>query len=495
MTITLLLLIILALPLAGAAVLWYVPKDYKMLTKAHIIISCAAALFELITVSQVVHGGTFLAFGGFLFVDSVGAVFLSLIAVTGLLVNLYAVRYIEWEMEKGALEFKDTKLYFAMSHIFIFTMTFSVVANNIALMWAAIEATTLSSVFMVAVHKGKRSTESGWKYIVICSIGLAFALYATVLLYGAAFQEINDTHNAMLWTTLMANAQSLNPDALKLIFIFALIGFGTKAGLAPTHTWLPDVHSEGPAPASAMLSGILLKCAILGLIRYYAIVGNSSVGFEYVEGIMIVSGLLTILIASLFLLRQHDVKRMFAYHSIAHMGVVAFGLGVGGPIGLFAALFHCMAHSTTKALAFCVTGNMQKIYGTRDMTKMGGLIHAAPVTAILFGIAVASLVGVPACNIFVSEFLMVKTSIADGLTVPVILFLIGLVIIFVADFSHFNLATYGPSKSEISKVKPDWMANLPLIGLAALIVLFGLFNFSAWTELLENAVKILMIQG
>ncbi len=493
MAITILLTIILALPLIGAGVLWYAPKDYKKLTKLHAIIAFVCCAFELITVSQVVYGGSFLSYGGFLFVDSVGAVFLCLIAVTGLLVNLYAISYIKWEIEKEKLNFNDARLYFAMSHIFIFTMTFSVVANNIALMWAAIEATTLSSVFMVAIHKSKKSTESGWKYIVICSIGLAFALYATVLLYSIGFNELKNTHDAMLWTTLMANAKSLNPDALKLIFIFALIGFGTKAGLAPTHTWLPDVHSEGPAPASAMLSGILLKCAILGLIRYYAIVGNSTVGFAFVEGIMVVSALITILLASLFLLRQHDVKRMFAYHSIAHMGVVAFGLGVGGRLGLYAALFHCMAHSVTKALAFCVTGNMQKIYGTRDMTKMGGLIHIAPITAILFGIAVASLVGVPACAIFVSEFLMVKQSIASGLTIPVVIFCIGLVIIFVADFSHFNLATYGKSNSPVLYGELDKKANLPLIGLAALIIIFGVFSVSCWNSLLENAVKILMI--
>ncbi len=493
MTITLLLILILGLPLAGAAALWYVPTKYKQLTNIHAIISVISAFFQLATVSQVVHGGTYFSFGKFLFVDSVGAVFLSLIAVTGLLVNLYAISYIKWQVEKDEMDFKSAKLYFALSHVFIFTMTLSVVANNIALMWAAIEATTLSSVFMVAIHKNRRSTESAWKYIVVCSIGLAFALYATVLLYSIGFNEMQDNHGAMLWTSLLENAKVLNPDALKLIFVFALVGFGTKAGLVPTHTWLPDAHSEGPAPASAMLSGILLKCAILGLIRYYAIVGNSTVGFAFVEGIMIVSGLLTILIASLFLLRQHDVKRMFAYHSIAHMGVVAFGMGVGGPIGLFAALFHCMAHSTTKALAFCVTGNMQKIYGTRDMTKMGGLIHIAPITAILFGVAVASLVGVPACNIFVSEFLMVKQSIASGLITPVVIFCIGLVIIFVADFSHFNLATYGKSKSKVLCGEIDKSANLPLIGLAALIIIFGIFSVTAWDTLLKEAVKILIL--
>ncbi|WP_024953589.1 hydrogenase 4 subunit F [Sulfurospirillum arcachonense] len=486
-----LLTLLLIVPIVASIVIWLMPTNFKVLSTVHVIGSIVSTLIAMKAVLSVIDGKVLFAYDQMLFLDSLGGVFLSLIGITGLLVNLYSVKYMQWEIEKNEITLKDAKLFFALSHLFVFTMTFSVIANNIALMWVAIEATTLSSVFMVAVHKGKKSTESGWKYIVICSIGLAFALYATVLLYSAGFSVINDSHSIMLWTTLMAHAKEINPDVLKLIFVFALIGFGTKAGLAPTHTWLPDVHSEGPAPASAMLSGILLKCAILGLIRYYAVVGNSMVGFEYVQSIMIISGLVTIFIAALFLIRQHDVKRMFAYHSIAHMGVIAFGLGVGGFLGLFAALFHALAHSVTKALAFCVTGNMVKIYGTRDMTKMGGLIKIAPITAILFGIAICSLVGVPGFAIFVSEFLIVQESINTGIFLPVVLFIIGLIVIFIADFSHFNLATFGESKTKILTSKIEWSANLPLIGLAALIIIFGIFSVDGWVTLLNNAVKII----
>lgn len=487
-----LLTYLLIVPVLASLVIFLAPLNFKSMSTLHVIASIVTSCFGLLAVSNVVNGQTLFAFDQLIFLDALGGVFLSLIAVTGLLVNLYSVKYMQWEIEKENLSLKDVKLFFALFHLFVFTMTFSVLANNIALMWVAIEATTLSSVFMVAIHKSKKSTETGWKYIVICSIGLAFALYATVLLYSAGYSVIDDSHSAMLWTTLIDNANKINPDALKLIFVLALIGFGTKAGLAPTHTWLPDVHSEGPAPASAMLSGILLKCAILGLIRYYAIVGNSVVGFEFVQTLMIVSGLITIFIASFFLILQHDVKRMFAYHSIAHMGVIAFGLGIGGVIGLFAALFHALAHSVTKALAFCVTGNMVQIYGTRDMTKMGGLIKIAPLTAILFGIAVCSLVGVPGFAIFVSEFMMIKGAIASGANISVILFIIGLIIIFVADFSHFNLATFGESQTKILTRKIEWSANLPLIGLAALIVIFGIFSIPSWVTLLNNAVNIIM---
>ncbi|MBP9566273.1 MAG: hydrogenase 4 subunit F, partial [Sulfurospirillum sp.] len=382
------LVLILIVPFVFGAIMFMMPLHFKVLQNTHILLSVIVSAILLSAVRKVVEGNELSFFHHYLFLDSLGAIFLSLIAITGLLVNIYATTYMKWELEEGHISLQEVKNYFALSFIFTWTMSLSVICNNIAFMWAAIEATTLASVFLVAVKKDKKSTESGYKYIVLCSIGLAFALYATILLFSAGNGKVEG--EAMLYTNLLAHAENIDGMALKLVFIFALIGFGTKAGLAPTHTWLPDVHAEGPAPTSALLSGVLLKCAMLGLIRYYAIVANG-VGFDFVQTVMLVSATLTLFVASFFLIRQHNVKRMFAYHSIAHMGVIAFGLGVGGAIGLFAALFHCAAHSFTKALAFCSTGNIAKIYGTKDMTKMGGMIRIAPLTAVLFGIAICSL--------------------------------------------------------------------------------------------------------
>jgi len=487
-----LFILLLAVPLLASLIIWFAPTQFKTLSTLHVLASMASTFVAINVVMYVVNGKTYFAFHDMLFIDALGGVFLSLIGVTGLLVNLYSVKYMQWELDKGEITLKDTKLFFAISHLFVFTMTFSVISNNIALMWIAIEATTLSSVFMVALHKTKRSTESGWKYIVICSIGLAFALYATVLLYSAGFVVIHDSHSTMLWTTLMNHAKEINPDVLKLIFIFALIGYGTKAGLAPTHTWLPDVHSEGPSPASAMLSAVLLKCAMLAIIRFYAIVGNSMVGFKYVQTLMLIISLITIFIAALFILRQHDIKRMFAYHSIEHIGIIAFGLGIGGPLGIFAGLFHTLTHSLSKALAFCVSGNIIRIYGTRNMNQMGGLVKIAPVSSILFGVAVCSLAGVPPLAIFASEFMIIKAGIATGEYIPIALFIIGLAIIFVGIFSHFNQIMFGECKGECQNGEAGWSANLPLIVLAILIVAFGVCFFDSWFTLLNNATKIII---
>ncbi|MBN1840429.1 MAG: hydrogenase 4 subunit F [Campylobacterales bacterium] len=486
------LVLILIVPFVFGAIMFMMPLQFKVLQNTHILLSVIVSAILLSAVGKVVEGNELSFFHHYLFLDSLGAIFLSLIAITGLLVNIYATTYMKWELEDGHISLKEVKNYFALSFIFTWTMSLSVICNNIAFMWAAIEATTLASVFLVAVKKDKKSTESGYKYIVLCSIGLAFALYATILLFSAGNGKVDG--EAMLYTNLLAHAENIDGMALKLVFIFALIGFGTKAGLAPTHTWLPDVHAEGPAPTSALLSGVLLKCAMLGLIRYYAIVANG-VGFDFVQTVMLVSATLTLFIASFFLIRQHNVKRMFAYHSIAHMGVIAFGLGVGGAIGLFAALFHCAAHSFTKALAFCSTGNIAKIYGTKDMSKMGGMIRIAPLTAVLFGIAICSLVGVPGFAIFVSEFLIFKAAAIDGQYLLMGIFALALAIIFIADFSHFFLATFGKVEGEVvhnSEMKLS--ENLPLIALAILIVTFGIWQFDSFTLLLNESVKTIMKQ-
>lgn len=486
------LILILLVPLISALILYLSPKNQTFLKGLHILASAATSAVLLYAVSMVLSDGDIFAYDKFLFLDSLGCVFLILIAVTGFLVNLYATTYMKWELENGHIDLNTLKKYYALSHLFIFTMSLSVICNNIAFMWAAIEATTLASVFLVAINQDKKSTESGYKYIVLCSIGLAFALYATILLYSATFSNLGNGESSMLFTSILDNAKTLNSSAAKIIFVFALIGFGTKAGLAPTHTWLPDVHAQGPAPISALLSGVLLKCAMLALLRYYAVVAEA-IGMDFVQGVMIISGTITLFVSAFFLMRQHDVKRMFAYHSIAHMGVIAFALGVGGKWGIMAAIFHCLAHSFTKALAFITTGNIARIYGHKDMSKMGGMIKIAPITTIMFGTAVCSLVGVPGFAIFVSEFFVFKSAILTGQYIAVVLFAVSLTIIFIADFSHFNMASFGQAKSPIVHNKEMSLGeNLPLIALCALIIVFGLWHVDSFFVLIENGMNLLL---
>lgn len=492
MSATMLITLLLAVPLLSSVLIWVTPSNFKISSTLHIIGSVLMSIISFYAVSMVITGKTFFAYDQLLFIDPVGGVFITLIALVGLLIAFYAVPYMKWELEKKEVNEKEVKLFFALYQLFIFTMLFSLVANNIALMWAAIEATTLSSVFMVALYKNKRATESGWKYIIICSVGLAFSLYATVLMYGVGYSVLHNGHEAMLWSSLMAHAKELNPDALKLVFIIALIGFGTKAGLAPMHTWLPDVHSEGPSPTSAILSAILLKCAIAAIIRYYSIVGNSFVGFSYVQMLCLIVGLLSIFIAAFFIIRQKDIKRMFAYHSVEHVGIIATAFGIGGPLGVFAGLFHSLAHSLSKALAFCASGNVIKVYGTRDMEKMGGLIKISPISAVLLGIAIFSLIGSPLLAVFVSEFMIVKVGIFMAKYFQIALFLLGIAIIFIAVLEHYNMVAFSKPRGEVVTDKIGLSANLPLMALALLIFFFGVYEYQDWFSLLHNAVNIIL---
>lgn len=483
---------LLFIQICFATIMFFMPKKIKLLNFVHILFSALNLVLIMKLVFLVLKNGAFYEFDKILGLDALGAVFLTLIAITGFLVNSYATTYMKWEFQSGHYSIKTIKNYFALSYVFIFTMTLSAICNNIAVLWASVEATTLSSIFLVAISKDKKSIESGYKYIILCSIGLAFALFATILLYASSYLNMSLSSDAMLFNKLLQNAKNLNPDAMKLVFIFALIGYGTKAGLVPTHTWLPDVHAQGPAPTSALLSGILLKCAMLALIRFYAITGQVC-GFDFVENSMIISGTLTLFLSAFFLIRQHDVKRMFAYHSIAHMGVIAFALGVGTFIGVFAAIFHCMAHSFTKALAFCSTGNIAKIYGTKDMHKMGAMIRIAPLTTILFGISICSLVGVPGFAIFVSEFLTFKAAASSGQYFAMALFAIALAIIFIADFSHFFMSSFGRVEGEIKfNSEMKFSENLPLIIFAILLITFGLYNVEWFLKLVENAATIVV---
>ncbi len=495
--VTLILLALLSAPLLGTLMPWLTvqSKSKTALYSIHAFFSVVTSVIGFIAISKVINGSTYTVLDHQLLLDPISGVFLTIISITGLLVNLYSIKYMDWELNDGRIKFNDAVLFFSLSQLFVFTMTLSVVVNNILLLWAAIEATTLSSVFLVALYRNKRATEGGWKYVVLCSMGLSFALYGTVLLYGLAFSSTGDAFHAMLWTSLMKNAKLFNPNVMKIIFVLAVFGYGTKAGLFPNHFWLPDTHSEAPCPASAMLSAVLLKCAIAAIVRFYAIAGNSPLGFGFPSSVLLVLGLLSVLVSSLFILKQTDIKRMFAYHSIENIGIIAFGLGLGSPLGVFAALFHALNHSLTKAIAFCTTGNLYEFYGTRDMRKMGGLIRIAPVTTFLLAVAIFSLAGTPPLAMFTSEFLTVKAGLGVGDYLAVALLLIGLAIVFAGLISHLNEVVLGKPRTELIKNKEvELSANLPLLVMAFLVLTIGWLTPNWWIHLLQEAVKTIGFQ-
>jgi hydrogenase-4 component F len=409
-------LLILFGPLLAALAILLVPSrgfGLRLIELIHTVSIAAVAVLALAIASDVVDGAHLTAFDDWFAVDALGAIFVSVIGVVGFLTGLYSLSYIRHELRDGELDPAKVKSYYGFFSLFLFTMVLATIANNIVLMWVAIEATTLGSAFLVGCYGRKSSLEAAWKYVIICTVGVAFGLYGTVLAYANASDVLGNADSAILWTTLAAHATALDPMLAKLSFVFVLIGFGTKAGLFPMSAWLPDAHSEAPSPVSALLSGVLLKCALLVVIRYYAITVRA-VGPEFPQMIVLILGTLSILVAAPLFFVQKDLKRKLAYSSIEHVGLIAVGLGVGGPLGVAAALLHAINHSLAKALMFCGSGNVLMKFHTRDLDRVKGLMRVAPVSGVLLLFGCLALAGLPPFNVFVSEFMVFTAGMKAG---------------------------------------------------------------------------------
>lgn len=329
------------------------------------------------------EGGIFAA-NLWLHLDSLSGLFLGLLGVIGFLTGIYSIGYMGHEVDHGEISQNTLCDYYGFFHLFLFTMLLVVTSNNLIVMWAAIEATTLSSAFLVGIYGQRSSLEAAWKYIIICTVGVAFGLFGTVLVYANAASIMPDPELAIFWTAVLQQAPLLDPMLMLLAFVFVLIGFGTKIGLFPMHAWLPDAHSEAPSPVSALLSAVLLNCALLVLIRYYVIICQS-IGNDFPNKLLLIFGMLSVAVAAFFILVQRDMKRLLAYSSVENMGLVAVALGIGGPLGILAALLHTLNHSLAKTLLFCGSGNVLLKYGTRDLNVIRGMLKIMPFSAVLLG--------------------------------------------------------------------------------------------------------------
>ncbi|HAN8965880.1 TPA: hydrogenase 4 subunit F [Escherichia coli] len=337
-------------------------------------------ILALWVVQTAADAGEIFAAGLWLHIDGLGGLFLAILGVIGFLTGVYSIGYMRHEVAHGELSPVTLCDYYGFFHLFLFTMLLVVTSNNLIVMWAAIEATTLSSAFLVGIYGQRSSLESAWKYIIICTVGVAFGLFGTVLVYANAASVMPQAEMAIFWSEVLKQSSLLDPTLMLLAFVFVLIGFGTKTGLFPMHAWLPDAHSEAPSPVSALLSAVLLNCALLVLIRYYIIICQA-IGSDFPNRLLLIFGMLSVAVAAFFILVQRDIKRLLAYSSVENMGLVAVALGIGGPLGIFAALLHTLNHSLAKTLLFCGSGNVLLKYGTRDLNVVCGMLKIMPFTA------------------------------------------------------------------------------------------------------------------
>jgi hydrogenase-4 component F len=435
---------------------------------------------------EVLKNGTVCEWGGFLCADALSAWMTLLISAVSLGTSLYGGRYFRRELAARAVGEAQVRHFFALTCLFAAGMFLVVLANNLGVMWFALEATALTSVLLVALYNRKTSLEAAWKYVILGSLGLALALFGTVLTYAAAIiPQTGSGLPSFNWTHLMSVAAHLDQRMIKLAFVFALVGYGTKAGLAPMHTWLPDAHSEAPTPTSAMLSGVSLKIAIYALLRFH-ILTTECLGSGFSRNLLLGFGLLSMLLAPSFILVQANLKRLLAYSSLEHVGLICAGIGMNTPVTIFGALLHMGYHALTKPVLFFAAGNIHQAFHSLDLRRIGpGVIKALPVTVLLMALAAAAAVGLPPFGLFYSELTVIGGGFLAGRTAVGVIILLALLASFCGILKQLTRILVGarksgelPSSSDERNPKDEVSAwdGVPAMAL----LLGGLLVFSVW---------------
>ncbi len=424
--------------------------------------------------------------GPYLLVDDLNNVFIVLTTFIGFTTSVFSANYIGHELDTGRLTPTRLRFYHATYQLLMFALNLALVTNNIGVMWVAIEMATLTTVLMVGIYRTHAALEAAWKYFILGSVGIALALFGTILVYLAAEPVIGEGLNSMVWTELLAHASALEPGLLNVAFVFLLLGYGTKVGLFPLHAWLPDAHAEGPTPISAVLSGLLLNVALYALLRFKVLLAANPLAFT--PGPLLISmGLLSLLFAAFMLYRRRDVKRMFAYSSIEHMGIAAFAFGMGGPLANFAGLLHMTMHSLTKSAIFFAVGDIAQVKGTQKIADMGGLTETNPALGWGLVLGVAAIAGLPPFGIFMSEFLVVSSTFARAplLAIPLVL---GLLVGVGALFLRLNSIAFGEPRGPTSKVR---ISYVPMFAHLTLVLIAGVYLPGPLVIWFQNVAKML----
>ncbi|MCZ7554301.1 MAG: hydrogenase [Anaerolineae bacterium UTCFX2] len=488
-----LLLAPILLSLAAFSARWAGKLAMRVAEVLHFITILVVLILGLLVIQGVLVEGSVVALNDWLHVDALAAVFLLIVCVVGFLVGIYSIGYIRNDVRTGELQADQVSTYYGLFDLFLFTMVLVVTANNIIMMWVAIEATTLGSTFLVGIYGHRSSLEAAWKYVIICTVGVAFALYGTVLVYSDAVNFLQRPEAAVLWTEIVKNARALDPTLLKLAFVFILIGFGTKAGIFPMHAWLPDAHSEAPSPVSALLSGVLLNCALLVIIRF-AIILEQGIGPEFPQMIFLIFGSLSVVAAALFIFVQRDIKRLLAYSSVENIGLIVLAFGIGGPAGILAALLHTINHSLVKALMFCTSGNILVKYHTRDLSKIKGMLQVAPFTSFVLLVGTLALIGSPPFNIFISKFSIFSAGFFSGFPLLMVVLLLFLAIVFAAFMKMASSAVFGSLPENITKGDVRISMLAPIAVLVILVLALGLY-LPPQISMLLNQAALISIHG
>ncbi|MHB9116885.1 MAG: hydrogenase 4 subunit F [Burkholderiales bacterium] len=476
---------VLVIPLAGGLLL-ALYGHRRFAPELNSAMSLGTLIAAGVLTVRVITGGPFSFFEEQFFVDSFNVFLVALTAFVGFTTALFSRPYMRIEQHHGKLTANMLRLYHAMYQLFSFTMLLALLTNNLGILWVAMEAATLTTVLLVSLYRTPASLEAAWKYFILCGVGIAQALFGTILLYFAAEKVLGAGGNALLWTHLNAVKMQLEPTVLSLAFVFLLVGYGTKVGLAPLHNWLPDAHAEGPTPVSAVLSGLLLNVALYAVVRSKVLV-DGALGSHFAGNLMMGFGLLSVVMAAFFLLRQKDIKRLFAYSSIEHMGLMTFAFGMGGAVATFAGMLHMTVHSLTKSAIFFAVGHATQKSGTQVMEHIRGLIKTNPTIGWGLTLGTLAILGMPPFGVFASEFLILTTAMhAYPWATPFLLVALG--VAFAAIFSRVQTMVFGASSGQRLPHPP---ALLPVFAHLGLVLMLGLYIPPYLSDWYRQAVALI----
>jgi len=463
------LVFVFGIPLLGSVVLAFTGhRDFA--PEVNVAFSLGTFIAACALTAEVISMGPVFAWDRAFFIDPLNVFIVTLTAFVGLTTALFSRPYMRVERDHGKMTPPRLRLYHSMYQSFSFTMLLALTTNNMGILWVAMEAATLTTVLLVSVYRTAASLEAAWKYFILCGVGIAQALFGTVLLYMAAEKVVGPEGGALLWTNLDAVKAQLDPTIITLAFAFLFIGYGTKVGLVPLHNWLPDAHAEGPTPVSAILSGLLLNVALYAILRC-KVLTDGALASPLTGHMMMGFGLLSVVVAAFFLSRQKDVKRMFAYSSIEHMGLITFAFGMGGPIATFAGLLHMTVHSLVKSAIFFAVGHAAQKAGTQIMEEIRGLIKVNPMVGWGLMLGALAILGMPPFGVFASEFLILTTAMREQpWATPLLLLALG--VAFASVLSRVLPMVFGETSVKPLLHPPAVIPVFVHLGLALLLGLF-----------------------
>jgi hydrogenase-4 component F len=491
-----LLVALLLVPIATAAASFLARRRAAM-EVANLVGFGAVFLMAVVLAARVLAAGTVSLANGFFYADALSALVILLTASVALVCSTYSIGYLRDDQQSGALgddasgeQIAQLRMFYTLTPLFVFSMLFMAVANNLGVMWAAMEVTTLTSVFMVTFYGKVTSLEAAWKYAIIGGVGLSMALFGTLVTYYAGRGLTgSQALSGLNWSVLAQHAAQLDKTSMRLAFVLVLMGYGTKAGLAPMHTWKPDAYSEAPVPSAAILSSALLNCALYCLIRFY-ILTSRCLGAEYPGRLLLLFGLLSMGVSVPFVLVQKNYRRLLAYHTIDHAGIMVTALGLGGALGSLGLMLHMVFHTIAKSLLFLCAGNVSQHFRTDLFSKIkGGVMRAMPLTGVVFLMAMLAIVGMPPFSLFQSEFLIVRAAMVGGHILTGVLFVLFGTGVFAGALLHIGNLVLGPSGDAPVAPRRPWR-NGSLLALASALVIIAFWVPAPLLELVRQAAHV-----